>query len=49
MTFIIFLRIQAASKVPAAGVSMNYDLVRKGTFKVADIKELIDWKVWVAH
>lgn len=36
--------IQRASKVPAAGVSMNHDLVRKGTFKLADIKELIDWE-----
>ncbi|KAB5594149.1 hypothetical protein CTheo_2365 [Ceratobasidium theobromae] len=35
--------IQRASKVPAAGVSVNHDLVRKGTFKFAEIQELIDW------
>ncbi|KAG8713477.1 hypothetical protein FRC11_012026 [Ceratobasidium sp. 423] len=40
----IFVRIQRASKVPAACVRMNHDLTRTGKFNLEDIKELIDWK-----
>lgn len=38
-------RIQKASKVPAEAVSMNYDLVRKGTFNLEDIQAIIASKV----
>ncbi|KAG8679068.1 hypothetical protein FRC08_017245, partial [Ceratobasidium sp. 394] len=37
-------RIQTASKVQPEAVSMNHNLVRRGTFKLQDVKNLIGWK-----
>jgi hypothetical protein len=34
-------RIQQASKVPAECIRMNHDLVRKGTFNIQDVDQLL--------